>query len=511
MRNLPVPDLTLPLIISSLCAAGPGFCATLPSEVPINAEAGRGGLLIVPVRLESGEELPFILDTGSGTCFDKSFEPNLGKPVGTETVQSWGVKTKVNVYDTPRVYLGGALLETEPHIVTYDLARFSRALGRPIKGMLGIDCLRHYCVQLDFAAGKMRFLDDQQADRQSWGKAFAIVPLNSSDHRPAVNENLFGAKGANSLIDSGYNSDGWLMPKYFQPWTNDADATVNGQARSPNGLFGGEKYAFMNLQVEDVESDGIGLRFLARHLVTLDFPKNTMYLLRQSLGPLPDPRLKTTQVEALEPLIRDMLQEDADAVRKDVASLERSDASELEKSVARNLAATLHAESKRVPAEVPMKATTLPLGDVRPDLAEVGWLKPAANRIPLNAEIQSPLLDSGNLYATGLYAHSPSRYVYNLAGKWQRLRGEAGLHTAFQGKAYGVIFVIRADDKEIFRSSKIQGRGHARYDIDVTGVKTLELRVEKAAEGNGGNWGLWLEPILSREHSRVASPKSHGG
>ena len=59
-------------------------------------------------------------------------------------------------------------------------------------GILGIDVLEHYCIQLDFAAGKMRFLDDQHADKSAWGKAFPIVPLNEQDPRPAVAENLFG-------------------------------------------------------------------------------------------------------------------------------------------------------------------------------------------------------------------------------------------------------------------------------------------------------------------------------
>lgn len=510
LNNLPAAGLIIALVVSCCCMARSAISGALPAEVPINAEAGRGGLLIVPLRLESGEELPFILDTGSGTCFDKSFAPGLGKAVGTETVQSWGVKTKVNVYATPKLYLGGAALFTQPQVVTYDLARFSRALGVPIKGMLGIDCLRHYCIQLDFAAGKMRFLDDERSGREGWGKAFPIVPLNSNDDRPAVSQNLYGSQGPHSLIDSGYDCDGWLMPKFFQQWTNEAVVLAKGQVRSPYGLFGGEKYSFMSLRVEDVESDGIGLRFLARHLVTLDFPKNTMYLLRQSMGPLTDPRLKTTHVEALAAVIQDVQQEDAVALSSDVAALQQSNATELEKAVARNLAATLQDQPRAVPAEVTFKKVYLPLGDARPELAEVGWLKPAANRIPLNAEIQSPLLDSGKIYATGLFAHSPSRYVYKLGGKWQRLRGEAGLHTAFQGKAFGVIFLIKADGTEVFRSEKIRGTEHARYDIDVTGVKTLELSVEKAVERNGGNWALWLEPTLLRQHSPLASPKSQG-
>ena len=42
---------------------------------------------------------------------------------------------------------------------------------------------------------------------------------------------------------------------------------------------------------EDWPSDAIGLNFLARHLVTLDFPNHTVYLRYQSAGPLPDPAL----------------------------------------------------------------------------------------------------------------------------------------------------------------------------------------------------------------------------
>ncbi|HEV2391883.1 MAG TPA: NPCBM/NEW2 domain-containing protein [Verrucomicrobiae bacterium] len=363
-------------------------------------------------------------------------------------------------------------------------------------GMLGIDCLRQYCIQLDFNAGKIHFLDDALTGKQKWGKAFPIVPLNSRDPRPAVAQNLFGEQGPHSLIDSGFLSDGWLMPKYFDQWTNRTVAPVTGTARFPNGLFAGEKYPLVSLPRIDVESDGIGLRFLARHLVTLDFPKNAVYLLRQSTGPLPDPRLAKTP--ALAPLLLTVLQEDLGAARKAIANLEQSNATSLEKTVARNLVATLENEPKPTPADVPPEVAQLPLGDARPRLAEVGWLQPAANRIPLCDQVESPLLDSGKVYATGLFAHSPSRYVYNLAGKWKSLRGEAGLHTAFQGEAWGVVFVIKTDGKEVFRSPAIRGSQHPRYDIDLTGVRKLQLLVENSGASNGCNWALWLDPTLFR-------------
>ncbi len=56
----------------------------LPADVSMNKEAGRGNWLFVTLRLESGEELPFFVDTGMTlTLLDKSLEPKLGKRLGT--------------------------------------------------------------------------------------------------------------------------------------------------------------------------------------------------------------------------------------------------------------------------------------------------------------------------------------------------------------------------------------------------------------------------------------------
>jgi hypothetical protein len=465
----------------------------------MNKMAGRGDFLIVTLRLQNGDELPLMLDTGtSGTLIDKSLAPRLGKPVGTVTYQSWGVVSRFKLYAPPRLYLGGEPLILTNPIAVYDAKRDFSDENQPVMGILGMDALIHYCVQMDFTAGKVRFLDDIRADKRQWGEAFPIVPLNSRDGRPAIAYNLLGLRGPHSLIDSGCLSDGWLMPQYFQQWTNQADPPPLGEARSPDGFLDGEKYPLVNLQMNNVESDGIGLRFLARHLVTLDFPNHTLYLKRQSFAPLSDPTRKSTRMKALEPLINAIVMEDTNAARLALGQIERGPATAFEKRVAKTLEATLEDEPEPEPADVRPSVDQVALGNCRPELAEVGWLYPAANRIPLNAEIVSPLLDSGKIYATGLFAHAPSRYVFDLGGKWKRLRGEAGLHTAFQGYAYGVIFVIKADGRELFRSAVIHGSQHPHYDVNVAGARTLELVVEKAGEHDGGNWGLWLDPTLFR-------------
>ena len=154
-----------------------------------------------------------------------------------------------------------------------------------------MDCLRHYCIQLDFADLKIRFLDPEGVTNEELG-----IPLTILSNLVFVDENLLGVKGANSLIDSGDNSDGALAPILFQQaleeqgLTNQVKRSTDTGSRKalfPKGDFGGETYPDLGLW-ESSGGNTIGLRFLARHLITLNFPKRIMYLKRTSVGPLID-------------------------------------------------------------------------------------------------------------------------------------------------------------------------------------------------------------------------------
>ena len=139
----------------------------------------------------------------------------------------------------------------------------------------------------------MRFLDDTTADKKDWGRPFYLTDIG--DGRFSVRENLAGAKDSGSVIDSGFNNDGWLSQPLFQQWTNQTGMPVDGKVRSPAGILGGEIYPDVNLREFGAEAlsfgdshvvfNGIGLRFLARHLVTFDFPGRTMYLKRTNIDP----------------------------------------------------------------------------------------------------------------------------------------------------------------------------------------------------------------------------------
>lgn len=292
------------LLLCFCAVANPGS-PEIAAEVSMNQMAGRGDFLIVTLRLQDGEKLPFVVDTGaSGTLIDQSLIPKLGESLGKVRDVHWGVVSTYKTYAAPRLYLGDVPLIMTNRVAAFDCKEDFSGENPPVMGMLGMDVLRHYCIQLDFNTGKLRLLDSKAGDKRQWGEAFPIMPLGAHDSRPAVAGNLLGLSSSRSLIDSGCTYDGWLMPRNFREWTNSAVPVAERESRSPDGFFDGENYPLVDVMMQKVKNDGIGLHFLARHLVTLDFPNQILYLKRQSVGPLADPGQKITAIKVIEPLAR---------------------------------------------------------------------------------------------------------------------------------------------------------------------------------------------------------------
>jgi hypothetical protein len=267
----------------------------LPAELGMNRDAGHGNVIFVNVQMENGSAWPFVIDTGTTwTVFDKSLEPLLGQRVHTATVWRWGVQEDSGIYPAPKLFLGGAPLLTGRAVATDDFQKISRSFGRSVMGLIGMDTLKNYCMQLDFAAGKVRFLDPDHADKSKWGQAFPLTDIGDGCLR--VNENLAGADGPGSLIDTGCAYDGWLTWTVYQQWTNRTVLPAAGEVRRPEGVLGGEHFSHLALRGLDLSAltdgdrhmkfNGLGLSFLSRRVVTFDFPNHTMYLKHPSVRSL---------------------------------------------------------------------------------------------------------------------------------------------------------------------------------------------------------------------------------
>ena len=279
----------------------------LPTAVAMNKDAGRGNWLVVTLRLDSGQELPFVVDTGCPkTILDKSLEPELGKQLGENTIWTLGGKLKTRLFKAPKLYLAGSPLMTGSNTLVCDLKRITPQGGHSIKGFLGMDCLKNYCVQLDFASGKMRFLNPDGLSVAGLGEAYPLEysrGLEDNGLQPFIDDaGLLGGKCTNTVIDTGMNIDGEAEREVIKMNASGSysgnflkrikhfvavEGMVNRAVILPVCVWGGNSYT--NISVGEAPGDApswIGLRFLARHMVTFNFPKAVMYLKQTSIGPL---------------------------------------------------------------------------------------------------------------------------------------------------------------------------------------------------------------------------------
>jgi hypothetical protein len=258
--------------LAFLCvhAAGNSIEPKFPIEAAMNQEAGRGGRIILTFRLDDGQELPLMVDTGSPwTILDNSLKPKLGKRIGSTTVgrlQPVRIE-RLDKYRAPKLYLGTFLLSTSNDVVLADHFKDGSSMG-----ILGLDVLRHYRIQLDFQTGSFCLLGTNDLKAAELGKAFPLT--YSGGHAAIHHDGLFGSS-TNIIIDTGCNTDG-LVNK----------GGLNGVAVIlPQRVWDGGNYTGLVVVAAD-HVNVLGLGFLARHLVTFDFPNRIMYLKQIMSKPL---------------------------------------------------------------------------------------------------------------------------------------------------------------------------------------------------------------------------------
>ena len=144
---MPVRFVACLVLLPLLCSCrtqnwytpAPSIPRLLPNEIAfteLNGTAGRGGNLFLTLRLEDGQELAFMVDTGSPvTVLDKSLVPKLGERVATGDaffLQARG--EPAHVYRAPPIYLGNTRLLTGRWVITENLTAMT---GGPLGGILG--------------------------------------------------------------------------------------------------------------------------------------------------------------------------------------------------------------------------------------------------------------------------------------------------------------------------------------------------------------------------------------
>ena len=134
---------------------------------------------------------------------------------------------------------------------------------------------------------------------------------------------------------------------------------------------------------------------------------------------------------------------------------------------------------------VPDSTRSISLTDVKWQSATVGWEKPAYE-FHMSGEKAHP---------HAIYAHAVSRYVYPTDRKWKTFRATCGLA---KGRRGSVVFVIRADGREVFRSALVADAKEHLVTADISAASVLELIVEDGGNGKNSDHGIWFSPRLER-------------
>jgi hypothetical protein len=159
-------------------------------------------------------------------------------------------------------------------------------------------------------------------------------------------------------------------------------------------------------------------------------------------------------------------------------------------AVARRL--TRPTRPTQTPVEFDGDSASVELTNLKPDSVQVGWGRPAFNRVPDRV----PLLEcGGQIFETGIYAHAPAEHTYRLGARWKKLTGKAGLASGHNGS---VEFEITGDGKRLWKSRVVKAGTVVEFDVPLDGVQKVKLLTHPTDDGPGSDWGLWLEPSLHR-------------
>jgi hypothetical protein len=176
------------------------------SEVPFRLV---NGFILVEARVAGrSERLTFLLDSGaSATVFHLGTAKRLRLPLGArENVQGVGSEASARRLPSVPVVLGET--RGDVAVLAVNLSRAQPLCGEQIDGLLGAGFFADRIVQIDYAAGKLRFLSDAPS---AGGTRLALHPFNGIFCAPV---SVNGSQPRWTRVDTGCNDAvHWVVPR----------------------------------------------------------------------------------------------------------------------------------------------------------------------------------------------------------------------------------------------------------------------------------------------------------
>ena len=280
-------------------------------EIPIET---HNNLVVVPVVLNGALPLKFILDTGVRTAIltQKTFSDILNLSYSRKyTISGPGGEQIIDAYITNNVSLelpgvtgrGHALL-----VLGQDYLELRNYLGTEVHGILGYELFSRFIIEIDY---EKKILTLSLPRRFKKRRRFQSIPIRIEDTKPYVTTPVVLSDGtqltAKLLVDSGA-SHGLMLEPTSDPRIEVPDSAVSSViGRGLGGEIIGKigrikslklgKYEIKNvianfpdpnsyfdsLKLGATKRNGaIGGEILSRFTVIFNFPKEEMYLKKNS-------------------------------------------------------------------------------------------------------------------------------------------------------------------------------------------------------------------------------------
>ena len=239
--------------------------------------------VLLPVRLR-GDVFLFLLDTGTTiNIFDNSFRPLLGPVVDRKEISLPDEENprSAEMYNHPDAYLGNLSLRTAGPVTCIDFGPFRRKSGLKVAGIIGMEFLKHYIVNVDFDAGMIEFCHQVDASNCLMPKP----PFPEGHHAASPELTIALPTGPEQfMLDTGDNSAGAISPQIFdklvdggciETHAHRSFTDVDGEQQLITGRldeFEFQGIEFTNLVFSRSAPSRIGFQVLSAYNIYFDFP-----------------------------------------------------------------------------------------------------------------------------------------------------------------------------------------------------------------------------------------------
>jgi hypothetical protein len=271
---------------AQLSALGPAQAAQDENVIDVFEVAKSGDLLLIPVDV--GERhCSFILDTGSSVnVIDAKFRDAL-VPIGKNGRINGSGSSQL--YVSPGVSVGSRGLQLVGRALSTDLSGFKNASGQNIDGIVGMEFLRSYVVQIDFDKGRVSLL------KNSEHVAGVRTPMTFKLMVPTIDVDLPVVGKIPFAIDTGCIGfrNGQLKRDIFDTLVaakqvsildaTTVDRTAEGDIENQIGILAEQSVGDLRHDSQVYTTGTVNLLgngYLSRYTVTFDFPKRILVMQR---------------------------------------------------------------------------------------------------------------------------------------------------------------------------------------------------------------------------------------